>query len=192
MIVNSKCSFSDRIQSLQFLQHLKLIYFSSIKHAVVYNKHQGAETTRNPHHPNKTQKKRTTFTYIGPEIKFISKLFKNTNINIAYKTNNTIEKLLSHHTKHQYTTTSAKFNKIGIYQLTCPDCNMTTLSTYDKPTDPFSQGIANIFDIINMTAHSFIIKYIYIYILDVVLDGCTIYQLLLNTRLLDEKGFAVQ
>ena len=45
-------------------------------------------------------------------------------MNIAYKTNNSIEKLLSHHTKNQYTTTYAKFNKSGIYQLTCPDCNM--------------------------------------------------------------------
>ena len=74
--------------------------------------------------PTKYKTKWTTFTYIGPQTKFITKIFKNTNINIAYKTKNTNEKLLNHHTKNQSTTTSPKFNKSGIYQLTCPDCNM--------------------------------------------------------------------
>jgi len=35
MAVNSKCGFTDRIQSLQFLQHVPLIYFSSNEHAIV-------------------------------------------------------------------------------------------------------------------------------------------------------------
>ena len=35
MAVNSKCSFTDRIQSLKFLQHIHLIYFESNEHAVV-------------------------------------------------------------------------------------------------------------------------------------------------------------
>jgi hypothetical protein len=35
MAVNSKCSFTDRIHSLQFLQHIKLIYFSSNENAFV-------------------------------------------------------------------------------------------------------------------------------------------------------------
>ena len=64
--------------------------------------------------------KLATFTYVGPQTKFITKLFKNTNLNIAYKTNNTIGKLLTPNN----TSTSDKFNKSGIYQLTCLDCNM--------------------------------------------------------------------
>ena len=54
-----------------------------------------------------------------------TKLFKNTNINIAYKTNNTMRNLLTQHTTTNHpTTTSAKYNKSGIYQLSCPDCNL--------------------------------------------------------------------
>ena len=97
--------------------------------------------------PTKLKTKWATFTYIVPQPRFITKIFKNTNINTAYKTNNTIKKRLSHHTKNQFTTTSAKFNKSGVYELNCPDC---TWSTQDRLADSFSQGIANIFEIINM------------------------------------------
>jgi hypothetical protein len=38
----------------------------------------------------KIGKKWATFTYTGSETKFITKLFKNTNLKIAYKTVNTI------------------------------------------------------------------------------------------------------
>jgi hypothetical protein len=37
-------------------------------------------------------RKWATFTYVGKETRVISKLFKNTNLRIAYKTNNTIQK----------------------------------------------------------------------------------------------------
>jgi hypothetical protein len=39
---------------------------------------------------NQEGKKWATFTYTGSETKFITKLFKNTNLKIAYKTSNTI------------------------------------------------------------------------------------------------------
>ena len=37
-----------------------------------------------------------TFTYMGKETRFITKLFKQTNVRTAYRTRNTIEKLLRH------------------------------------------------------------------------------------------------
>jgi hypothetical protein len=46
---------------------------------------------------NQEGKKWATFTYTGSETKFITKLFKNTNLKIAYKTVNTIGKLFSTH-----------------------------------------------------------------------------------------------
>jgi hypothetical protein len=74
--------------------------------------------------PPKQKTKWSTFTYTDPQTKFITKIFKNTNIRIAYKTNNTIKKLLTHHTQNCSTPITNKFNKSGIYQLICPDCNM--------------------------------------------------------------------
>ena len=60
------------------------------------------------------------FTHIGKETRFITKIFKKSNIKIALTTNNTIEKLL---TIKQDKTTS-KYDKAGVYQLKCPTCDM--------------------------------------------------------------------
>jgi hypothetical protein len=60
------------------------------------------------------------FTYIGRETKFITKLFKNTSVNITFTTKQTINKLLTHNPQP----TKDKFNNSGVYQLTCPDCHM--------------------------------------------------------------------
>ena len=38
--------------------------------------------------------KRATFTYVGPQTKYIAKLFKHTNVNIVFKTNNTFGYIL--------------------------------------------------------------------------------------------------
>jgi hypothetical protein len=48
------------------------------------------------------------------------KIFKNTNFKISFRTNNTTGKLLNLNSGIN----TNKFNKCGIYQLTCPDCNM--------------------------------------------------------------------
>jgi len=58
-----------------------------------------------------------TFTYTGKETTFITKLFKHTNIRIAYRTNNYIWKHL-----YQNTPEPDKYRQSGVYKLTCPDC----------------------------------------------------------------------
>jgi hypothetical protein len=72
--------------------------------------------------PNReeTQKPRwATFTYYGSEIRTITKLFKNTNVKIAYKTINTIE----NHLKPRLQVTDIyEYNQSGVYQLKCKDC----------------------------------------------------------------------
>jgi transposase-like protein len=77
--------------------------------------------------PRKTQgnkvqngSKWVKFTYIRKETTFITKLLKNSSINVSYTTHNTISKLLS----QQSTPKQNKFDGSGIYKLTCPDCSM--------------------------------------------------------------------
>jgi len=64
----------------------------------------------------------TKFTYVGLDTKFITKLFKNSSIKISYTTNNTTGKILAARSAHAQT--HNRFRKSGVYQLTCPDCNM--------------------------------------------------------------------
>ena len=69
--------------------------------------------------PQRTKKKWTTFTYVSKQTRFITKLLKNMQVNIAYRTNNAIKHLLSHNPHNQ--TTKDKFQKIRVYQLNCKD-----------------------------------------------------------------------
>jgi hypothetical protein len=64
-----------------------------------------------------TKQKWTTFTYTGPETSYITKLFKHTNLRIAYRTANNIQSYLNQNTR-----TKDIFAVSGVYELTCPDC----------------------------------------------------------------------
>jgi hypothetical protein len=69
------------------------------------------------HIDTQTQKTQwATFTYSGKEVRKITKLFRDTQIKIAFRTTNTIQNIL----KHQPPTD--KFNRSGIYQMKCLDC----------------------------------------------------------------------
>jgi len=69
------------------------------------------------------------FTYVGKETKFITRLFKNTPLKIAFTTQNTIGKLLSKQQNHN----QSKFDKYGVYQLTWPDYNMKYIGQTGRP-----------------------------------------------------------
>jgi hypothetical protein len=58
-----------------------------------------------------------TFTYSGNEVRTITKLFRNANVTIAYKINNTIK----NHLKPRLPKTDM-YNQCGVYQLKCNDC----------------------------------------------------------------------
>jgi len=60
------------------------------------------------------------FTYNEKETRFITKLFKGTNVKIAFTTNNTIEK----HLAVKQETPHSKYDRSGVYQLMCPECKM--------------------------------------------------------------------
>ena len=68
-----------------------------------------------------TQKRKwAKFTYIRKETRFITKLFKNTDVKVTFTTDNSIERRLA----RKYGTDHSKYDTSGIYQLTCPDCKM--------------------------------------------------------------------
>jgi hypothetical protein len=69
------------------------------------------------------------FIYIGKETRFITKLFKNTDVKVTFTTENAIERRLA--TKHG--TDHSKYDKSGIYQLTCPDCKMKYTGQTGRP-----------------------------------------------------------
>ena len=72
---------------------------------------------QNKHNKNDNNKKWATFTYINNKMTKLTKLFKNTDIKIVYKTNkNKLQILNSSHNKDNTTTN-------GIYKIECQDCN---------------------------------------------------------------------
>jgi len=88
-------------------------YYKSIK-----RQKQKQKQSQNQRTQPLTPQKWCTFTYIGRETSFITKIFKHTSLKIAYRTGNTLQKHLSYNTAQQ-----DKYTKSGIYKLTCPDCN---------------------------------------------------------------------
>jgi hypothetical protein len=69
----------------------------------------------------------TTFTYVVKETRFITQIFKNTDLKIAYKVNNTIETLLKATPTH-----FDKYLACGIYKLSCPDCGKAYVGQTDR------------------------------------------------------------
>jgi hypothetical protein len=63
------------------------------------------------------EQKWVNFTYVGKETRAITQIFRNTNLKISYKTNNTIESLLKEKQTH-----FDKYSASGVYKLICPDC----------------------------------------------------------------------
>jgi ribosomal protein S25 len=102
----------------QELQHIKSILQNNNYPPQTY---LNARTKKNKSAtPNATQKKKwATFTYTGKETRAITRLFKNTDIQIAYRTKNTIQ----NHLKPKNHTTDI-YNRSGIYELKCEGCQL--------------------------------------------------------------------
>ena len=75
-----------------------------------------------------SRKIRTTFTYFSPTIRTVTNLFKHTNLQITYKTTNTIQQLV------QYTPYKRKteHERSGIYRLTCNACNLSYIGQTNR------------------------------------------------------------
>jgi hypothetical protein len=70
--------------------------------------------------PEQKTRKWATLTYYGKESYQISKIFKDTNVQITYKTRNTLQYLQNQKPKH-----TNLYERSGVYQLTCSVCNET-------------------------------------------------------------------
>ena len=84
----------------------------------IQHKHNNEEHINNEQH---THTIRTTLTYYSPLVRKITNLFKCTNIEIAFKTTNTIQHI-TRPTTHQNTTVQ---EKSGIYKLTWNTCRLS-------------------------------------------------------------------
>jgi serine/threonine protein phosphatase PrpC len=63
------------------------------------------------------RRKWATFTYVEKVTHHITNIFRHTDIQIAFRTNNTIQNLLTHRNPNP-----DKFSSSGVYKLTCPEC----------------------------------------------------------------------
>jgi hypothetical protein len=77
---------------------------------IIYNK----QTPSNSNTPQ--NRKWITFTYFGSCTRMISKIFRNTNMKVAFRTNNTLKQHLKIKEK-----TMDKYNQSGVYQMACQD-----------------------------------------------------------------------
>jgi hypothetical protein len=83
------------------------------------------------HNTNKdVQKPRwATFTYSDNDTRTITKLLKNTNVKVAYRTINTIK----NHLKQRLPETD-RYNLSGVYELKCNDCPLKYVGPVTKNT----------------------------------------------------------
>ena len=75
----------------------------------------------------------TTFTYFSPKIKKITNIFKDTKLNIAFRTTNTIAKIIKPKID-QVTDKSdnTTHNRSGVYKLKCMTCNKAYISQTNR------------------------------------------------------------
>jgi hypothetical protein len=69
-------------------------------------------------HEESKKVKWAIFTYCGKEVRQITKIFKDTQLSVAFRTQNTIENILRQKTETE------KYDNSGVYQMKCLDCPM--------------------------------------------------------------------
>jgi hypothetical protein len=103
----------------------------------IYNKLK--QKVNNPSNKDNKEQKWITYTYTGSYIRKITKLFKNTNVKIAFKTHHTIGKSI--HEKRNINTRAQS----GIYKLTCQTCHQVYIGqTRRKLSTRYSEHMRNI------------------------------------------------
>jgi transposase-like protein len=106
----------------------------------------------NTNYTHKQHKKWEKFTYFGKETTYITKLLKNTDVNIAFRTENTLK-------KHLHTTTHIKnkYLNAGVYKLKCEDCHKyytdQTGRTFHERYEEHIRSIRNSKDTTGYTYH---------------------------------------
>jgi hypothetical protein len=91
----------------------------SILHNNQYNINKRNKRPKKKNAQNDTQQQKAkwaTFTYNGKEVRKITKLFRDTQIKITFRTRNSIQIILRHKPLND------KYSRSGIYQIKCLDC----------------------------------------------------------------------
>jgi hypothetical protein len=124
-----------KLSAIRYLHNTNATYMTTpeekqnettiIKHILQANKCNTSFDTNNKQqnrkdNPDPTNKKWTKFTYIGKDTRVITKLFKHTNIRIAFTIRNNLGKLLTSLRDDQHTDI---YSRNGVYQLTCNTCH---------------------------------------------------------------------
>ena len=76
-----------------------------------------------------------TFTYISPQIRKVTNIFRNTNVKIAFRCRNTLANLIKPSKDHNI----PPHNKWGIYQLTRNTCNLAYVGQMSHSRNIFFQ-----------------------------------------------------
>jgi hypothetical protein len=114
----------NRVHSYPTTKEAKEIELNTIRGILLNNQYNINESIkrpkpkqRNAHTDTQEQKtKWATFTYSGKEVRKITKLFRDTQIKIAFRTKNTIQNILKPQPHID------KYSRSGIYQIKCLDC----------------------------------------------------------------------
>jgi hypothetical protein len=80
---------------------------------------------KNKRNAQTTTKKWVTFTYYSPLVRKVNNFFKNTDIRIAFRTNNTIYQQLAQKTGNQ--------NPSGLYEIKCNTCGLNYVGQSGRP-----------------------------------------------------------
>jgi hypothetical protein len=86
----------------------------------------------------KTEQKWVTFTYTGNYIRKITKLFKDANLKVAFKTTTTVAKLLSD------TLTTNTNEQSGIYRMTSQSCHKVYIGQMGRNLTRYKEHIRNV------------------------------------------------
>jgi hypothetical protein len=116
-LLNWVCTYPITTEAKQTEIHIiKNILQRNEYNANLIEKALSQSRKHNTHEEPKQKAKWATFTYCGKEVRQITKIFKDTQLNTVFRTQNTIENILRHKTKTE------KYDSSGVYQMKCLDC----------------------------------------------------------------------
>jgi hypothetical protein len=125
--------YVNRIDTYNLDQAKRQKEMNTIKQIVENNKYETSILNKIRNKRGKQEKdnrkKWAKFTYTGKETRFITKLFKNTDVKVAYTTNNSLGRLLAIKTDHK----PDEYDRNGVYQLECPTCNKKYIGQTGRP-----------------------------------------------------------
>ena len=121
--------FANRINTYELSNDSKQTEIDTIKHNLRNNSYDVSLLDKmikeeymrkhirqqSPEHP---KLKWAKFTYVGNETRIITKLFRHSQVKVAFTTNNKLIKIL----RHNITDEENKYTRSGVYQLKCPTC----------------------------------------------------------------------